>query len=265
MAATWYRSAGSDALHSMAGQFIGQHGAAPPGIAVGVLRCAGQDADAGTASFEAGCAGLRQIGNGVPCELADRWHLGSDTKAFTATLAAVCIEAGHLRWDTTIGDALMSSVPEIHAAYREVTLFELLSNAGGAPGAAPADCWAVAWDACRRGGAPSSQRLEYVRKLLALPPGARRGEYEYSNQGFAIAGHMLETVTRQGYEELMFENVLTPLGITTAGFGAVMGADNPWGHEMKGLVRKKLVPKNPAELNADNPIAIAQIFPTRLE
>ena len=34
---------------------------------------------------------MRQLwrqGGGAPCELPDRWHLGSDTKAFTATLAA---------------------------------------------------------------------------------------------------------------------------------------------------------------------------------
>ena len=242
---------------------------------------------------------MRQLwrqGGGAPCELPDRWHLGSDTKAFTATLAAVCVESGQLGWNTTVAAALLPTVPdlEIHKSYRDVTLLELLSNTGGAPGVAPADCWALAWDAASRGGAPSAQRREYVRALLALAPACPRGRFEYSNQGFAIAGHMLETVTavgqeratsayrstlpspaprafafflpkhgrhsssviQVGYEELLANRVLAPLGITTAGFGAAAGRDEPWGHASNDGA--ELVPKNPAvELDADNPTAIA--------
>jgi CubicO group peptidase (beta-lactamase class C family) len=38
--------------------------------------------------------------------LDDRWHLGSCTKSMTASLAAMLIEDGLLRWDTTVGEIL---------------------------------------------------------------------------------------------------------------------------------------------------------------
>ena len=41
----------------------------------------------------------------------------------------------------------------------------------------------------------------------------------YSNQGFAIAGAMLETITDTPYEKLMTEKLFAPLKMTTAGFG----------------------------------------------
>ena len=52
-----------------------------------------------------------------------------------------------------------------------------------------------------------------VLGVLAVAPGA----YSYSNQGFAIAGHVLETAAGTGYEELLATRVLRPLGISTAG------------------------------------------------
>jgi CubicO group peptidase (beta-lactamase class C family) len=217
-------------------------------MACGVLRCAGP-----SASFELGCSGLRQVGGaGGECELLDRWHLGSDTKAFTAALAALSVQTGEVGWDTTIADALPGL--KVHPGYSGVTLLELLSNSSGAPGAAPPDCWKLAWENEQAGLAPAAQRRSFVEALLALPPETERGTYSYSNQGFAIAGHMLETVAGSEYEDLLAVRVLQPLGVTTAGFGPAPGPASPWGHAAEGLAR---VAADPAVLGSDNPIAIA--------
>lgn len=64
----------------------------------------------------------------------------------------------------------------------------------------------------------------------AYEPGTK---YEYANAGFAIAGHMCETVTGTAWEDLMQSRLFGPLGITSAGYGAP-GApgspDQPRGH-----------------------------------
>jgi CubicO group peptidase (beta-lactamase class C family) len=41
----------------------------------------------------------------VAVSVGDRWHLGSDTKAITATLLAVLADKGVVGWDLTIAQA----------------------------------------------------------------------------------------------------------------------------------------------------------------
>src|SRR5690348_1590914 len=67
--------------------------------AIGFLsRVKGQD--------EAIAVGVRALGDPTPATTEDRWHIGSDTKAFTATLVARMVEAGELRFEETLAEAL---------------------------------------------------------------------------------------------------------------------------------------------------------------
>jgi CubicO group peptidase (beta-lactamase class C family) len=78
-----------------------------------------------------GVTGVRKLGDPTPATPHDRWHLGSDTKAMTATLVAGAVEAGTLGWDTTIAQAFPGMT--IDPGYRDVTIAQLLSHVGGAP------------------------------------------------------------------------------------------------------------------------------------
>ena len=56
---------------------------------------------------------------------------------------------------------------------------------------------------------------------LAMPPVAPpRSSYSYSNCGPVVAARMLEVATGKAWEDLLREQVLEPLGLTSAGFGA---------------------------------------------
>ncbi len=68
-----------------------------------------------------------------PVTRDDLWHLGSCTKAFTATLCGVLVEAGELRWNSTVGELLGRDVVDMHPGWKDVTLDELLHHRGGAP------------------------------------------------------------------------------------------------------------------------------------
>lgn len=46
-------------------------------------------------------SGVRKWSDRTPATVNDKFHLGSDTKAMTATLMAIFVERGLLRWDET--------------------------------------------------------------------------------------------------------------------------------------------------------------------
>src|SRR5262245_13442787 len=50
----------------------------------------------------AGAVGTRRAGTNIPVTIDDRFHIGSDTKAMTALLAAMFVERGALGWDSTV-------------------------------------------------------------------------------------------------------------------------------------------------------------------
>jgi CubicO group peptidase (beta-lactamase class C family) len=198
-----------------------------------------------------GIAGVRAAGSPVLATLDDRFHLGSDTKAMTATLVATLIEAGRLDWSTTVGEIFAEAVPAMHSAWRSVRIDQLLTHRGGAPADLNADgLWSRLW---QRHGTPSDQRMQLVRGVVTRSPAVAPGTtYLYSNAGYAIAGAMIEHVTGRAWEDLIGDRIFAPLGITTGGFGApgTRGVlDQPRGHDSGG----NAVEPGP---NADNPPAI---------
>ncbi len=147
----------------------------------------------------------------------------------TATLAALLVEEGKLQWTTTIGQVF----PELKMdkRYEAVTLEQLLMHRGGCPANPPAAAWARAWE---QKGAATEQRLQFIQAVLSQPPAAAPGsQFIYSNQGYSIAGAMLEKLAGKPWETLLTEKLFRPLGMKSAGFGApgaIGKLDQPWGH-----------------------------------
>jgi CubicO group peptidase (beta-lactamase class C family) len=198
--------------------------------------------------------GFRKHGGDEAATPLDKFHIGSVTKSMTATIAAMLVEQGKIDWTTTVGEALAKDANPIYPDYRGVTLEQLLAHRGGAPANAPRDLWRQAWKAV---GTPAEQRREFVRGLLARKPETTPGtKMVYSNQGYAIAGVMLEQVTGKPWEELMRTMLFKPLEMTSAGFGAPAKPgeiDQPWGHTRS--LTAGITPKPPGP-GADNPAAI---------
>jgi CubicO group peptidase (beta-lactamase class C family) len=194
--------------------------------------------------------GVRKYGDPTPVTIQDQFHLGSETKSMTATLAAIMIEAGEIRWDSTLGEVFPELKAGMDPQYPDVTLEQLLQHRGGVPAEAPPDAWAQAW---QQQGTPMEQRYEFIRAILSRPPEAQPGsKMIYSNQGYAVAGAMLEKVSGKPWEDLMTQRLFQPLHMESAGFGppGTPGAvDQPWGHAIEnGAARPS---------QGDNPPAIA--------
>ena len=77
-----------------------------------------------------GAVGLRAWGGSVEVTADDQWHIGSCTKALTATLVARLVERGVLRWETTLGEVFGDAVT-MDAAWRDVPIAWLLCHRSG--------------------------------------------------------------------------------------------------------------------------------------
>ncbi|MCP4246687.1 MAG: beta-lactamase family protein, partial [bacterium] len=199
-----------------------------------------------------GAVGVRQLGGPQKVSVDDRFHLGSCTKSITATLCARLVEQGRLSWDTSIGQVFPELVDSMHSSYRGVTLEQLLTNRGGVPHDVPAPAWKKLW--AHRGSPAQARRLLLEQIIREKPQAAPGTTYVYSNAGFSIAGHMVERVTGESWEDLVVTEIFKPLEMAGAGFGAPgspEGLDQPRGHTLQGR------PIKPGPWGqGDNPIAI---------
>src|SRR5580765_3953321 len=193
--------------------------------------------------------GVRKYGDPTPVTIDDQFHIGSCTKSMTATLTAMFIEEGKLRWDSTIAEVLPDLKGKMDAQYEIVTVGQLLTHRGGVPGSPPSAAWT---EARLKKGTSREQRRKFVAAVLSQPPEAKPGtRFIYSNQGYAIVGAMLEKIADKPWETLITERLFKPLQMKSAGFGVpgtIGKMDEPWGHVRQGT---KITP-----VQSDNPPAI---------
>ncbi len=194
--------------------------------------------------------GVRNWNDPTPVTTNDLFHIGSCTKSMTATLAAMFIEEGKLRWNTTIADVFPELKGKMNQQYETVTVEQLMTQRSGVPGEPPSAAWSRAW---KEIGTPVEQRYEFISAVLAHSPAAPAGKkFIYSNQNYAILGAMLEKIAGKPWEDLITEKLFKPLHMDSAGFGAPGTkdkVDQPWGHVRKFMMT---IP-----MQVDNPPAIS--------
>ncbi|WP_444916723.1 serine hydrolase domain-containing protein [Microbulbifer sp. JMSA003] len=198
--------------------------------------------------------GVRAQGHNEIVTINDRWHIGSNTKAITATMVARLVEQGILQFEDTLADSFPSFAKDIDPAYRNITITQLLSHTAGLP---PLSSWyelPTLMKVIEPEHSIQAQRMAVARHYLTIPPSSEAGSAEYSNLGFIIAGAIAESRTDKTWEDLIKEQIFVPLGIKNAGFsapGSSTTLDQPRGHKKSWL--GKLIPLDPADKNSDNP------------
>jgi CubicO group peptidase (beta-lactamase class C family) len=202
-----------------------------------------------------GAVGLRKRAAEAAVSSADLWHLGSCTKAMTATLVARLVELDTLRWETTPVEVFGDFEGRLADGWRRATVEQLLAHRGGAPG--HGERQGEILELMRSEPRPIvEQRAQAAELLLTAAPAHEPGStFEYSNVGYVLVGAMLERLTGSSWEELVRQHLFEPLGMSSAGFGAPGrpdALDQPWGHA-QGLLGLRAVAPGPA---ADNPPAL---------
>ncbi len=203
-----------------------------------------------------GVSGVRKYGTSIPATVDDQFHLGSDTKAMTATMLATLIEEGKLSWNITLEQAFPELAGKMNAAYRKVTLEQLLAHrAGFSDESWPKGSNFLAMHGLP--GTPRQQRAAYVAMVLSEAPVSEPGsKFLYSNRSYAVAAAIGERIADDSWESLMQKRLFQALGMASCGFGAMGTAgriDQPWQHMVEGNAHRAI---EPGPL-ADNPVVIA--------
>jgi CubicO group peptidase (beta-lactamase class C family) len=194
-----------------------------PAVAVVIVR--------GDSAPDIAVRGVRRAAGADTVSPRDRFHLGSNTKAITATLAAILVHDGLLSWDLTLGAAFPDDSAQMDIGYRRVTLRQLLAHEGGAPEfTSPEELTS----APAFSGDARTQRRQFARWLTQRSPASRVGAFSYSNAGYGLAAAMLEARAGRDWESLLRERLFRPLGISddavSVGWPGLAGAGEPWGH-----------------------------------
>jgi CubicO group peptidase (beta-lactamase class C family) len=220
-----------------------------PAIGAAVVR--------GGVIVAAGAVGVRRAGTDIAVTIDDRFHIGSDTKAMTALLAAMFVEQGALHWDSTVGGVFPELAATMDAGLRGVTLTQLLSHSSGLPSDNDVFGQLLTQSFTQDGLNLNELRYWLVQQAskqkLATQPGTT---FAYSNLGYTMVGAMLERTGNASWEELMVARVFDPLRLRTAGFGpqsSLGRVDAPLGHSVRqdGSLKPML-----AGPNGDNPAII---------
>ncbi len=153
-----------------------------------------------------GVAGVSLDGNTV-------FEIGSITKVFTNTILADMVKRGEVRLDDPIAKYLPQSVRVPQRNGRQITLLDLATQSSGLPrlptNLAPADVTNPYADYSVK------QLYDFLSSYtLTRDIGS---QYEYSNLGMGILGHVLSLAARRSYADLVKTRVLDPLGMHDTG------------------------------------------------
>jgi len=169
--------------------------------------------------------GHTDLGRDTPVDAQrTRFDIGSVSKLLTATAVMQQVEEGALDLDADVNDYLADV--EIPDTFPEpVTPAHLLTHTAGfgeyyllgsaAPGPGESD--------------PLAESLSRFLPPRVRPPGIA---HQYDNFGIALAGHLVENVTGDTFEEYVTANILERLGMSRSTYGRpVPDADDVVPHE----------------------------------
>jgi CubicO group peptidase (beta-lactamase class C family) len=133
-------------------------------------------------------------------------NIASLTKQFTAVAVLILYEREMLTLETQV----LSILPELPAAWAEITVHDLLTHQSGIPnytditGDAPANI----------DGLTNQDALGLVLQDPALdfPPGTSTS---YTNTGYIVLAMILERLTDMSFADFLHENIFAPLGMTS--------------------------------------------------
>lgn len=190
--------------------------------------------------------GVVRHGTAEQVVAGSKFPLGSAGKMFTATVVLMLVSDGDLDLDEPVG----RYVPELRTApdgiAESVTARHLLSHTSGLPSDLDSE------------SAHASSRLKYLREGcrpgLLFRPGTA---FSYSNIGYVLAGHLIETVTGMTWWEAVETLLMRPLGITPSFVTAPAGQSGaPFvsGHVAGGPTAAVRVVERQTLLPAEAPI-----------
>lgn len=151
--------------------------------------------------------GFAELEWGVPNVPDAKFRLGSLTKQFTAASILLLEERGKLK----VEDPVAKYVPDAPAAWKNITIFNLLTHTSGIPNFTSfPDYGPTEW----KDTTPTELVARFRDKPLDFEPGTK---FRYSNSGYIVLGYILEKVSGQTYADFLQKNIFVPLGMVDTG------------------------------------------------
>jgi CubicO group peptidase (beta-lactamase class C family) len=168
-------------------------------------------------------------------------RIGSTSKLFAWTAVMQLVEKGRLDLDRNINDYLDFAIPNDFG--KPVTLRDLMNHRGGFEEGLKDILWT------NPQGVPSTEAyLKGHKRPMLFAPGEVPA---YSNYGAALAGYIVERISKEPYERYIERHILVPLGMTHTSF------DQPLPERFAGAVSKGYrtasAPPGPYELIVTRP------------
>lgn len=146
-----------------------------------------------------------------------RWEIGSITKVFTALLMAQLQQTGQI----SISESVASYLPrcmDLPKNFKMISFENLATHQSGLP-RLPSGMKLFGKDAMVDPYLVFDEerifRAIQETKLKSIPG---RGRPRYSNYGFGLLGFTLERVTGKPYEDLLMQEIIEPIGLSSATF-----------------------------------------------
>ena len=180
--------------------------------------------------FELGALGRRRVNDSALVLTTDKFHIGSNTKAITAFIAAKLVENKKINWNTRYFDLFPDLKADSRKEYWNITIQDLLSHRAkiNAYRSVKANLNEYIFS-----GNSIDQKIKFASNLLKEPPAKPDpGQvYVYSNAGISLAASMLEKVSGKSWEQLIDEFLNKQLKLDfELGFPNVQDFYQPWGH-----------------------------------
>jgi len=149
--------------------------------------------------------GVRKLGSSAKVDADTIFMTGSTGKAMTTAALATLVDAGKLKWDDRVADLIPGFQMYDPWVTREMTLRDLLVHRSGL-GLGAGDLLVIP-----RG---TLSRAEVVKRLRFIKPATSfRSGYAYDNILYIVAGHVIDLVSGQPYEDYVREHVFKPAGM----------------------------------------------------
>ncbi len=147
--------------------------------------------------------GVREKGKDEKVTPDTVFAIASCTKAFAATLVAMLVDEGKLKWDDKVHDHLDYFRLRDDAADREVTVRDLMSHRTGMPRHDMLWAGATTWDS-------EAVIRQWVK---AKPATSFRSTWEYSNVPFTTAGVIAGKLEKTDWATATKARIFDPLGM----------------------------------------------------
>ena len=154
--------------------------------------------------------GLANMEWDIPNQPDTKFRLGSITKQFTSMLILQLFQQGKLNLEGKITDYLPDYPKKTGD---KITIHHLLTHTSGIPGYTEFPRFFQ--DMSRDPSTPDAFVKLFADSALLFEPGSK---FSYSNSGYFLLGVIIEKTTGKPYEQVLRENILTPLNMTNTGY-----------------------------------------------